>query len=172
MNLAESLLQGLKKYGVEEIFGIPGDFALPLFKVMEESNILPLYTFSHEPAVGFAADAAARFHSKPSVAAVTYGAGAFNMVNPVAAAYAEKSPVYPEARAMRIAAPAYWCITRPSSSLHKCKCSRKLPATRSSLTIRRQPPPRLPGLYVTVSWSRARFISRCRATRFSRPVPK
>ena len=52
-----------------------------------------LYTLSHEPAVGFAADAAARFHSKPSVAAVTYGAGAFNMVNPVAAAYAEKSPV-------------------------------------------------------------------------------
>lgn len=93
MNLAESLLHGLKKYGVEEIFGIPGDFALPLFKVIEESQILPLYTLSHEPAVGFAADAAARFHSKPSVAAVTYGAGAFNMVNPVAAAYAEKSPV-------------------------------------------------------------------------------
>ena len=93
MNLAESLLHGLKKYGVEEIFGIPGDFALPLFKVMEESRLLPLYTFSHEPAVGFAADAAARFHCKPSVAAVTYGAGAFNMVNPVAAAYAERSPV-------------------------------------------------------------------------------
>lgn len=93
MNLAESLLIGLKQHGVKEIFGIPGDFALPLFKVIEESKILPLYTFSHEPAVGFAADAAARFHSKPSVAAVTYGAGAFNMVNPVAAAYAEKSPV-------------------------------------------------------------------------------
>jgi indolepyruvate decarboxylase len=93
MNLAESLLHGLKSYGVSEIFGIPGDFALPLFKVIEESKILPLYTLSHEPAVGFAADAAARLHSKPSVAAVTYGAGALNMVNPVAAAYAEKSPV-------------------------------------------------------------------------------
>ncbi|MFQ5660717.1 MAG: indolepyruvate/phenylpyruvate decarboxylase [Gammaproteobacteria bacterium] len=93
MNLAESLLAGLKNYGVEEIFGIPGDFALPFFKVIEESEILPLYTLSHEPAVGFAADAAARLHSKPSVAAVTYGAGACNMVNAVAAAYAEKSPV-------------------------------------------------------------------------------
>ncbi len=93
MNLAEQLLHALNSCGVEEIFGIPGDFALPLFKVIEESKILPLYTLSHEPAVGFAADAAARFHSKPSVAAVTYGAGAFNMVNPVAAAYAEKSPV-------------------------------------------------------------------------------
>ena len=93
MNLAEQLLMALKGYGVKEIFGIPGDFALPLFKVIEETDVLPLYTLSHEPAVGFAADAAARFHSKPSVAAVTYGAGAFNMVNPVAAAYAEKSPV-------------------------------------------------------------------------------
>ena len=93
MNLAEQLLRALTAYGVKEIFGIPGDFALPLFKVIEESKILPLYTLSHEPAVGFAADAAARFHSKPSVAAVTYGAGALNMVNPVAAAYAEKSPV-------------------------------------------------------------------------------
>ena len=93
MNLGEQLLYGLKTFGVREIFGIPGDFALPLFKVIEESKILPLYTLSHEPAVGFAADAAARFHTKPSVAAVTYGAGALNMVNPVAAAYAERSPV-------------------------------------------------------------------------------
>lgn len=93
MNLAQSLLRALKSCGVAEIFGIPGDFALPLFKVMEETKILPLYTLSHEPAVGFAADAAARFHSKPSVAAVTYGAGALNMVNPIAAAYSEKSPV-------------------------------------------------------------------------------
>ena len=93
MNLAQSLLRALKARGVAEIFGIPGDFALPLFKVIEESKILPLYTLSHEPALGFAADAAARFHTRPSVAAVTYGAGALNMVNPIAAAYSEKSPV-------------------------------------------------------------------------------
>jgi len=93
LNLAESLLYALKDFGAEEIFGIPGDFALPLFKVIEESGILPCYTLSHEPAVGFAADAAARFRCKPAVAAVTYGAGAFNLVNPIAAAYAEKSPV-------------------------------------------------------------------------------
>ncbi len=48
---------------------------------------------SHEPSVGFAADAAARISCAPGVAAVTYGAGALNMVNPVAAAYAEKSPL-------------------------------------------------------------------------------
>ena len=93
MNLSEALLHALKAHGAREIFGIPGDYALPFFKVIEESGILPLYTLSHEPAVGFAADAAARIHSGLGVAAVTYGAGALNMVNPIAAAFAEKSPV-------------------------------------------------------------------------------
>jgi indolepyruvate decarboxylase len=91
--LATALLEGLKAYGASEIFGIPGDFVLPFFKVIEESRILPLYTLSHEPAVGFAADAAARYQSGLGVAVVTYGAGAFNLVNAVTGAYAERSPV-------------------------------------------------------------------------------
>jgi len=91
--LAISLLQGLKDYGAREIFGIPGDFVLPFFKVIEDSGILPYYTLSHEPGVGFAADAAARYHSGLGVAVVTFGAGAFNLVNAVAGAYAERSPV-------------------------------------------------------------------------------
>ena len=91
--VATALLTALKDYGAGEVFGIPGDFALPFFKVMERANILPLYTLSHEPAVGFAADAAGRYRSSLGVAAVTYGAGALNMVNAVAMAYAEKSPL-------------------------------------------------------------------------------
>lgn len=93
MNLVESLLYALKEHGARQIFGIPGDFALPFFKIIEQSKILPLYTLSHEPGVGFAADASARVNMGLGVAAVTYGAGALNMVNAVAAAYAEKSPV-------------------------------------------------------------------------------
>ena len=93
MNLTESLLQALKGHGARLIFGIPGDFALPYFRIIESSGILPLYTLSHEPGVGFAADAAARVGCAPAVAAVTYGAGALNMLNAVAAAYAEKVPL-------------------------------------------------------------------------------
>ena len=93
MNLTESLLHALKANGARQIFGIPGDFALPYFRIVEESKILPLYTLSHEPGVGFAADAAARIDGALGVAAVTYGAGALNMINSVAAAYAEKSPL-------------------------------------------------------------------------------
>ncbi len=93
MNISTALLQALKDYGADEVFGIPGDFALPFFRHIETSNILPLYTLSHEPAVGFAADAAGRYRGTLGVAVVTYGAGALNMVNPVATAYAEKSPL-------------------------------------------------------------------------------
>ena len=43
MQLAQALIAALKAYGAEEIFGIPGDFALPFFKVIESDKTLPLY---------------------------------------------------------------------------------------------------------------------------------
>ena len=91
--LAERLLQALRQRGATEVFGIPGDFALPLFREIERCAVLPLYSLSHEPAVGFAADAAARARGGLGVAAVTYGAGALNIVNAVASAYAERVPL-------------------------------------------------------------------------------
>ncbi len=60
MKLADALIQALVDHGVQQAFGIPGDFALPLFKALDESQRLPLFMLSHEPGVGFAADAAAR----------------------------------------------------------------------------------------------------------------
>lgn len=93
MNLAESLLHALKARGATEVFGIPGDFALPLFREIERCAVLPLVTLSHEPGVGFAADAAARARGGLGVAAVTYGAGAINLLNAVAGAYAERVPL-------------------------------------------------------------------------------
>ncbi|QJR14268.1 Indole-3-pyruvate decarboxylase [Usitatibacter palustris] len=43
--------------------------------------------------MAFAADASARIRGAPSVLAVTYGAGALNVVNAIAGSYAEKAPV-------------------------------------------------------------------------------
>jgi indolepyruvate decarboxylase len=108
-SLTFRLLEALKERGATEIFGIPGDFALPLFREFERAGLLPVHTLSHEPAVGFAADAAARVRGGLGVAAVTYGAGAFNLVNPVAAAFAERVPlvVLSGAPAAREAASGY-----------------------------------------------------------------
>jgi indolepyruvate decarboxylase len=69
-SLGTALLTALKQRGARALFGIPGDFVLPFFKVIEESRILPHFTFSHEPAVGFAADGAARLQSTLGVAVV------------------------------------------------------------------------------------------------------
>ena len=93
LTMGRTLLDALKSHGAHEIFGIPGDFVLPFFKIIEEAAVLPVYTLSHEPAVGFAADAAARFHGGISAAVVTWGAGAFNLTNSIAGAYAERVPV-------------------------------------------------------------------------------
>jgi indolepyruvate decarboxylase len=73
MILAKALLKALKDYGASQIFGIPGNYILAFFKEIESSEILPLYTLSHEPAVGFAADAAARIGNARSRPCASWG---------------------------------------------------------------------------------------------------
>ena len=85
------LFDYLHKLGVTHVFGIPGDFALPIFRCMQHSPLKTI-TMTHEPSVGFAADGYARIHGL-GVACVTYCVGGLNMLNSVACAYAEKSPV-------------------------------------------------------------------------------
>lgn len=85
------LFDYLHKQGVDHVFGIPGDFVLPTFRWMEQSP-LKIITMTHEPSVGFAADGYGRIKGL-GVACVTYCVGGLNMINSVACAYAEKSPL-------------------------------------------------------------------------------
>jgi len=91
MLISDYLFQKLKKIGVTHTFGIPGDFILPLYHA-QERNKLKTVVMTHEPSAGFAADVYARLTGF-GVAIATYGVGALNMVNPIAQAYAEESPV-------------------------------------------------------------------------------
>ncbi len=91
MRLAPYLFQQLFDLGAAHAFGIPGDHVLPLYEALGASPIRSILT-THEPSAGFAADAYARIQGI-GVAIGTYGAGVLNMVNPIAQAYAEKSPV-------------------------------------------------------------------------------
>ena len=93
MKLCDFLFDLLYQQGVRQIFGIPGDFVLNLYQALEQYGKFQLIAFSHEPAVGFAADASARITNGLGVCCVTYGAGGLNMINAVACAYAEKSPL-------------------------------------------------------------------------------
>ena len=93
MKLCDFLFDELRKHGVRQVFGIPGDFVLPLYEAFEDDRRFELVRLSHEPAVGFAADGAARIRRGIGVCCVTYGAGGLNMINAVACAYAEESPL-------------------------------------------------------------------------------
>lgn len=90
--VGEFLFDYLYNQGVRHAFGIPGDFALPTFRWLDKSK-LDLINMTHEPSVGFAADAYARMTGGLGVACVTYCVGGLNMLNSIACAYAEKSPV-------------------------------------------------------------------------------
>jgi indolepyruvate decarboxylase len=93
MQLCTVLFNELHARGVRHVFGIPGDFALNLYEALERDGRFTLVRFSHEPSVGFAADGCARITGGLGVCLITYGAGGLNMVNPVACAYAEESPL-------------------------------------------------------------------------------
>jgi indolepyruvate decarboxylase len=91
LTVGSFLFDYLYQQGVRCAFGIPGDFALPTFRWLDRSP-LRLITMTHEPSVGFAADGYARVNGL-GVAVVTYCVGGLNLLNAVACAYAEKSPV-------------------------------------------------------------------------------
>jgi indolepyruvate decarboxylase len=93
MALGDFLVAYLKRAGVTHLFGLPGDLVLGLFHRFGRDRGLEIVTFSHEPAVGFAADGYARSTRRLGVVCVTYGAGGHNIVNPVAGAYAEQIPL-------------------------------------------------------------------------------
>ena len=85
------LIDRLHALGVEHVFGIPGDYVLGLYKMLEASPIR-LVGMTREDSAGFAADAYARMHGLGCVC-VTYCVGGLSLCNSVAGAYAEKSPV-------------------------------------------------------------------------------
>ena len=89
--IGEYLLRKLESYDIEHIFGIPGDYVLRFYNLIEQSSIQHI-GMTREDAAGYAADAYARIKGM-GAACVTYCVGGLSMVNAVAGAYAEKSPV-------------------------------------------------------------------------------
>ena len=89
--VGQYLIDRLHAMGVDHIFGIPGDYVLKLYEMIEASPIR-LVGVTREDSAGFAADAYARLRGLGCVC-VTYCAGGLSLCNSIAGAYAEKSPV-------------------------------------------------------------------------------
>jgi indolepyruvate decarboxylase len=90
-SIGEYLIQRLQDYGIADVFGIPGDYVLSFYTMLEQSP-LNVVGCTREDCAGFAADAYARVRGMGALC-VTYCVGGLSVCNPIAGAYAEKSPV-------------------------------------------------------------------------------
>jgi indolepyruvate decarboxylase len=90
-SIGDYLLQRLQDYGIVDVFGIPGDYILSFYAMLEASP-LNVVGCTREDCAGFAADGYARVHGMGALC-VTYCVGGLSVCNSIAGAYAEKSPV-------------------------------------------------------------------------------
>jgi TPP-dependent 2-oxoacid decarboxylase len=91
LGIGHYLIERLWAHGVRHVFGIPGDYVLGFYDQLQHSK-LKIVTTCDEQGAGFAADAYARLRGLSAVC-VTYCVGGLKIANPVAGAFAEKSPV-------------------------------------------------------------------------------
>ncbi|HEX4351110.1 MAG TPA: thiamine pyrophosphate-binding protein, partial [Verrucomicrobiae bacterium] len=89
--IGEYLIQRLHAHGVRHVFGIPGDYVLGFYELLLHSPLQTINTCDEQGA-GFAADAYARVRGLGAVC-ITYCVGGLKVANPIAGAFAEKSPV-------------------------------------------------------------------------------
>ena len=89
--IGDYLIQRLYDHGVRHVFGIPGDYVLGFYDLLQRSALKTINTCDEQGA-GFAADAYARVRGL-GAACITYCVGGLKVANPTAGAFAEKSPV-------------------------------------------------------------------------------
>ena len=87
-SIGSYLIQRLQDVGVRDVFGIPGDFVLKFYGMLEDSPIRVVGT-TNEACAGYAADGYARINGVGAVC-VTYCVGGLSLCNSIAGAYAEK----------------------------------------------------------------------------------
>ena len=91
LSIGQYLIRRLSDHGIRHVFGLPGDYVLTFYSMLEHSP-LGLVNCTREDCAGFAADAYARVNGMGAVC-VTYGVGGLSLANSIAGASAEKSPV-------------------------------------------------------------------------------
>lgn len=89
--IGDYLIRRLIEQGIGHVFGVPGDFVLAFFKRLEDSPLQVVNTCDEQGA-GFAADAYARLRGL-GIVCITYAVGGLKIVNAIAQAFAERSPV-------------------------------------------------------------------------------
>ena len=93
MNTADRIIECLTIEGVRRVFGYPGIGNQALLDSIYGCPDIEFILVRHEQVAALMADVYARITKFPSVCIATFGGGATNLVNGIAQAYQEMSPV-------------------------------------------------------------------------------
>ena len=88
----EALMHLLAAYGVNTVFGIPGEHTLELYRGIEQSGVKAV-TPRNEPGASFMADGYARVTGKPGVCTIITGHGVTNAATGIGQAFADSIPM-------------------------------------------------------------------------------
>lgn len=94
ITVAEYLQARLEELGVRHLFGVAGNYTAPFLDtiVEDDTSKIKIVGNTNEINAGHCADAYARLN-KIAAVAVTYGVGAFSLLNSVAGSYVERNAV-------------------------------------------------------------------------------
>ena len=90
--MADNIIKILEEEGICDVFGIPGEQIMPLYKALSSSRINHVLT-RHEQAAAHAADGYSRASGKIGVCISTASPGALNFTMAVATAYKDNVPM-------------------------------------------------------------------------------
>ena len=92
MNVADKFVEVLLEEGITDVFGIPGEQIMPLYKALSHSDINHVLT-RHEQAAAHAADGYYRSSGKIGVCIATASPGALNFTMALATAFKDNIPI-------------------------------------------------------------------------------
>ncbi|KAI9481517.1 MAG: pyruvate decarboxylase PdcB [Benjaminiella poitrasii] len=92
ITIGQHLVNRLKEVGIDVVFGVPGDFNMPLLDIIENDKDLTWGNNANELNASYAADGYARIRGAGAVV-TTFGVGELSAVNGLAGAYSEMLPV-------------------------------------------------------------------------------
>lgn len=92
MNVSDKIVEILESEGIADVFGIPGEQIMPLYKALSNSNVNHILT-RHEQAAAHAADGYYRSSGKIGVCIATASPGALNFTMALATAFKDNIPI-------------------------------------------------------------------------------
>ncbi|GAA5801447.1 pyruvate decarboxylase PdcB [Helicostylum pulchrum] len=92
ISIGQHLINRLKEINIDVIFGVPGDFNMPLLDIIEDDAKLTWGNNANELNAAYAADGYARIRGAGAVV-TTFGVGELSAVNGIAGSYSEMLPV-------------------------------------------------------------------------------